>query len=312
MANHGCVRVLLAWAIAAAGGCSGEVSEEEEPGPFVPELDDEAVDPEDPPIDPDPAEDDLEALSRSACPARARLLSPKGLTFVIHISKRDENGWDALRQLRDVRHLLRARDVFMIERRSPVVQALREEFPCNEIHFIAYPEELANAYDNLDIVDGIAVDWEKSTFSNPQSYSVDKLRGYADKIHDKGKSAGVVPYWPKAFDDGHIVAASRMDYDLAQIQDHCARSGPTSFAGAARNLIESFRANGLRARDLGVEISLNSYASADNHTGVDLSARCARKAYGKGARAIYLYGNGQPHLGKFFRRMAAMGLRVPR
>jgi hypothetical protein len=122
----------------------------------------------------------------------------------------------------------------------------------------------------------------------------------------------VVPYWPARFDDAHIVRASGIDYELAQIQDHCAHGGPLSFGEAARSRVQSFHRSGVGARNVGFEISLNSYADAVNHTGVDPSARCTRRAYGKGARAIYLYGNGHPHLDDYFRRISSMGLRRPR
>jgi hypothetical protein len=296
-----------------------------DPDGFTSEPEDEAVDPDDPPVDPDPIDategiptdvgtitSDEQAIAiKASCPKRSRTLSPKGLTFVIHISKDPDNAQLAYQQLSDVRHLIRPRDIFMIERKSPVLLALRQLFPCNDFHFIAYPEELGAAYDAVNIIDGIAVDWERGLWAHPQSWTVDKLTGYAAKIHDKHLAAGAVPYWPQAFNDGHITNVTRMNYELAQIQDHCAKSGAASFAAAARGLVGNFLANGLSPRDVGFEISLNSYADATNHTGVDPSVACTRKAYGRGARAIYLYGNGHPHLAKYFRALAHIGLRVP-
>ena len=292
---------MAGWALLLTG-CAG--SREEEGGPFVPGPDDEVVDPEDPPTDPDP-----EAAEQAGCAPRSWILSPDGLTFVFHISKEEDHAWAAYKQITAKAHLVRARDIFMIERKSPVVQALRDAFPCNHIHFIAYPEELDAAYQADHLIDGIAVDWEGGVWNNPPSWSVDKLSGYADKFHGKGKVAGVVPYWPQTFDDATIVQSAAMNYDLAQIQDQCAHGGPAAFASAARGLVDNFLARGLKPRRLGVEISMSSYSDADNHVSVDLAARCTREAYGKGARAVYLYGNGQPHLDDYLKTIAGMGLR---
>src|SRR5678816_4578376 len=93
-------------------------------------------------------------------------VSPKGLTFVIHISKHDDSAWAAYHQLKDVKNLIRARDIFMIERKHPVLYALRTTFPCNDFHFIAFPDELDKAYAAEPLIDGIAVDWEGGGVSN--------------------------------------------------------------------------------------------------------------------------------------------------
>jgi hypothetical protein len=287
-----------------ATGCAGTVEDEE--GPFVPSPDDEAVDPDDPPTDPDPEE---WAQDAAGCPERSWILSPAGLTFVFHISKDEDHGWAAYKQLVAKAHLVRARDIFVVERKAPVVSALREAFPCNQIHFIAYPDELDSAYAAADLIDGIAVDWEGGVWNNPASWSIEKLSGYADKFHGKGKVAGVVPYWPDSFDDAAITQSASMNYEIAQIQNRCAHGGPTVFAAAARDLVDNFLAHGLKPRRLGFEISMSSYDTADNHVSVAESARCTREAYGKGARAIYLYGNGQPHLDDYLKTVAGMGLR---
>jgi hypothetical protein len=296
---------------------------------FVPDPDDEAVDPDDPPLDPDPIADELdlafatetlaepttdeEAIAiKARCPARSKRLSPRGLTFAIHIPRKDDNAAAAFKQLSAVRHLIRARDIFVIERNAPVVHKLRQIFPCNEFHFIAFPAELDNAFALGKLVDGIAVDWEKGVWENPEGFSVDKLTGYADKIRLHHAQPSVVPYWPDGFDDGRIVQASNMGYELAQIQNRCAHDSALAYAGEARSLVANFRAHNLSARDIGFEISLDSFADADNHTGVDRSVACTRKAYGKGARAIYLYGNGHPHLDDYLHRIAKLGLRSPR
>jgi hypothetical protein len=307
-----------------AVGCTDEGD-----GVFVAEADDEAVDPDDPPDEPDPLLDSEQLpdvvgsevvpteeqviAAKAQCPKQTRTLSPAGLTFAIHISKKEDNGWAAYRQLRRVRHLIRARDVFVIEGKSPWVLALQNAFPCNEVHLIAYPEEVDKAYEMLGLIDSVAVDWERAVvWTSPQSFTVDKLTGYAAKFHAKGLGAGVVPYWPGGFNDGHITRASHMNYELAQIQNRCAHDGADAYASAARGLIVNFRDNGMGARDIGFEISNSSVPDADNHTGVARSAACTRKAYGKGARAIYLYGNGTPHLEDYFKAIAKLGIRTAR
>ena len=308
MAKRAARAVVVNLAVCLLVGCAGSI--EEEGGPFVPEPGDEAIDPDDPPDDPDPEAAEEETASPGAsCAPRSWILSPAGLTLVFHISKDEESAWVAYSQLVEKAHLVRARDIFMIERKSPVVSALRTAFPCNHIHYIAYPDELEAAYQTADVIDGIAVDWEGGVWNNPASWSVDKLAGYADKFHQKGKLAGVVPYWPQDFDDAAITQAAAMNYQLAQIQNRCAHDGADAFAGAARALVQNYLDRGLKPRRLGVEISMSSYDTADNHTSVEESARCTREAYGKGARTIYLYGNGHPHLNSYLKTISGMGLR---
>lgn len=295
-------------------GCGADPSDAKAPG-FVPDPEDEVFDPSDPPTDPDPEDTDEDvatavsqgALEVGQCPKRSPRLSPKGLTFVIHVSK--HYGGAAFQQLLDVSHLIRARDIFMIERNDEAVQKLRKAFPCNAIHYIAYPDEIKNGIDLGKWVDGIAIDWETKTFTHSQAWSVDKLTNHAANIRKHGKQPSVVPYWPNSFNDGHIVQKAKLGYELAQIQNQCVVS-PGAFASAAKGLLQNFGNNGLSARDIGFEISLNSFSYADNHTGVDRSAGCTRKAYGKGARAIYLYGNGHPHLRDYFKKLKALGLRT--
>src|SRR5262249_16862702 len=117
-------------------GCEAEP--EETAGPFVPSPDDEAIDLADPPTDPDPADPSALVPEAQACPQRNNL-SPKGLTFVIHVSKDADNAQRALDHLRALRHYIRARDVFMVEHRAPVIDQLHDLFPCNRFHYIAYP-----------------------------------------------------------------------------------------------------------------------------------------------------------------------------
>ena len=60
---------------------------------------------------------------------------------------------------------------------------------------------------------------------------------------------------------------------------------------------------------MGVEISLDSVAEAGNHVGPERAADCTRAAFGKGARVIYLYGNGDDHLAPYFERLHNLGIR---
>src|SRR5678815_1072151 len=142
---------LLAVAFVA---CSAESQ-----GVFVPAPDDVAIDPADPPTDPDPV-DPLEVMSSKKCPSDPTVLSPKGLTFVIHVSKDKDNAAREVKHLKEVKAYLRARDVFMIEHGSAAVADLRALFPCNRFHYIAYPDEMKDALATGDGVGGIAVDWE--------------------------------------------------------------------------------------------------------------------------------------------------------
>ena len=244
---------------------------------------------------------------KAACPKRAAILSPKGLTFVIHISK--TFGHEAVDQLTSLKSSVRARDIFMIEEKSPVLHELRVAFPCNDIHFIAYPSQFQNALEAADLVDGISIDWELGVANHPESWTVDALTTYSAKIRNHGLVASSTPAWPNGFDDGHITKAAKMSYELSQIQSRCAHAGADAYAAGARQVVLRFLDSSLHARDVGFEVSLDSYDFADNHTDVDRSAACTRKAYGKGARAIYLYGNAEPHLHGFFAAMASMGLR---
>jgi hypothetical protein len=242
------------------------------------------------------------------CPKRSEQLSPKGLTFVIHFSK--HKGDVALKQLKAVKHLIRPRDIFFIEQKEEAVLKLRKAFPCNDIHFIAYPNEFQAALDASELIDGISIDWEGgNVFNHGPSWSAGQLEMWANKIRNHGKTPSFVPFWPGSFNDGAITRKSKMRFELAQIQNRCAKDGAVAFASTAKGMINTFQKAGLGARDVGFEISLNSFAHADNHTGVDASVACTRKAYGKGARAIYLYGNGQPHLDDYFKKIAKAGLR---
>ena len=107
MSNARRLTLLLLVGLADLAGLAGCTDPGD--GVFVPESDDELIDPDDPPIDPDPVDteehvltddelaaapelatdDDVIAL-KASCPKRAARLSPRGLTFVIHVPRKDD------------------------------------------------------------------------------------------------------------------------------------------------------------------------------------------------------------------------------
>lgn len=300
---------LLAMALVACA--TDTASDDEQVGAsteFLTSPDDEALDPKDPPVNPDPT-DPIQRSAAENCPTRSKLLGPKGLTFVIHISKFAEKAEQELKHLEAVQPYLRARDVFMVERTSPVLDRLQKLFPCNAMHLIAFPDDLDRALGTGDRIDGIAVDWEGANVdTHDQTFTVDKLAGFAKKIRAKGKQPGFVPVLPPSFDDGEVTVRSNMDYEIVQIQGRCVTS-PAAFAAGARNRLNDFRAKNNPLRNMGVEISMDSFEVADNHVGPERAADCTRAAFGKGARVIYLYGNGQDHLVPYFERLHNLGVR---
>jgi hypothetical protein len=326
-----------AWlTLAVAVGVSATVSgcgdapavDHEASGPFIASADDEMVDASDPPTDPDPLDEDdvdfatsgLSVQGGGAAPAggaspkclKRQALSPKGLTFVLHISKNKENAERNFNHLKALRRYVRARDIFMVEERSPVLERLHEVFPCNRFHYIAYPDEMQKALATGNLIDGIAVDWEGGHVeSHSQAWSVDRLSDYVRAIRKAGKQPSFVPSWSSRFDDAAVTRASNMDYELAQIQGGCVRSA-LAFGLAAKRLLHDFRDRDLGVRNIGFEISMSSYDVADNHVGPARSADCTRAAYGKGARAIYLYGNGHDELPDYFHALGRMGVRTKR
>jgi hypothetical protein len=235
----------------------------------------------------------------SAAP-RAHRSSSAEPRLVMHLGKRHADA--TLKQLEQVKHLIRPDDVFMIERDDQLARAVRERFPKNKIEFIAFPDEVKRGLALGDKIDGIAIDWERKSFSHSEAWSTQQLAKLSRKIHAHGLKASVVPWWPDSFDDGRVMKGARLGHEIAQIQNQAIKS-PSAYAAAASRLMDNFRRNGLSTDRLGFEISLNSLAKADNHTGVDRSVACARAAAKRGAKEFYLYGNGQPHFAEFLRRM---------
>lgn len=291
--------------LAALVACS---SAPETPGVFQSAPDDADVDPADPPTDPDPV-DTLSSTTK--CPDAPTLLSPQGLTFVLHVSKDAKNAAAEVKHLAEVKRYLRARDVFMIEHGSPAVAELRAMFPCNRFHDIAFPDETSAALATGGGVEGIAVDWEGAAVdAHRLSWSVERLRDYAKAIHARGKLAAFVPSWTRQSRDALVANAANMDYAIAQIQGSCVTSAD-AFASYAHSIATDFHDRG-NARDVGFEISMDSYDVASNHVDADRAAACTRKAYGRGARAIYIYGNGHDRLVSYFEALDPMGVRAAR
>ena len=301
-------------------GCAGEeVLEEveEEEGVFQSLPDDEALEADDPPTNPDPENDELllgessplsiqkNGAAAGACP-KFKAMSPAGLTFVYHVSKQPEEAERAFRHFQDFKGYVRSRDVFMIEGKSPIVTKLRALFPCNRFHVIAYPHEMQNAL-GLDNVDGVALDWEENiALHGSLKENIERVNDWAIKIRKAGKVAGVVPYYRDRFKDGRVASKTKMEYNLAQIQWACVR-GPRDFANESRATLKSFGKKA--ANNVGLEISLNTFDSAPNGVGAQRAVDCTRAAYGKGARLIYLYGNGPDKFPEYFKGLRKAGLR---
>lgn len=278
------------------------------PGVFQPSPDDTDVDPADPPTDPDPVEP---LASTTKCPDEPSVLSPMGLTFVLHVSRDAGNAADEVKHLDQLKGYIRTRDVFMIEHGSPAVTDLRAIFPCNRFHFIAFPDEMSTALATGRGVEGVAVDWEGDAVdSHGLSWSIQRLRDYANSIHRHGKVAAFVPSWTHQAQDAYVTTAAKMDYALAQIQGSCVNSAD-AFANYAHSIVADFHDRG-NARNVGFEISMDSYDAAGNHVDSDRAAACTRKAYGRGARAIYIYGNGHDQLVPYFHSLDQMGVRHER
>lgn len=322
--------LLLAVAVSAVAsmlGCGADSSPDEDvstDGAFVTSSDDEVVDPADPPTSPDPVEDtspsasDLTAKTTGGgggggapCARRADTLSPEGLTFVLHVSKKSPEGAHAFEHLVAIKKYIRDRDIFMVEEVSGLTQRLHDAFPCNAIHYIAYPNEMPGALATGGLIDGIAVDWEGGDVQSP-AHSVSRLGEFAHRIRAQGKVPSVVPAWPGGYNDADITKTSNMAFELAQIQDSCANAGAARFSRAAKALVHRFYAQKVGARNVGFEISMDSFKVAEANVGAQRAAECTRAAYGKGARAIYIYGNGPDKLVDYFHELGKMGVRKAR
>lgn len=324
------------------GGCADRASTDdvESTGEFLSSPEDEIVDPEDPPDTPDPDVDDgsddapqpsntvTSALStkkkrkkhrKGGTPdnggmgcGTANALSPAGLSLVIHVSKDDANAERLVRHLTDMKSFVRQRDVFMIDHGSPAVAQLRALFPCNRFHeFVREPNQLADTLATAgDGVEAIAVDWELAEIrTQSQGWSTSRLADFSAKIHANGKKAAFIPFWyGRRFDDRAVQRGSNMQYELTQIQTACLH-GAAAFGDAVKATVRQYGAGGVR--NVGFEISMDSYGSADANVSAERAAACTERAYRKGARAIYVYGNGPDQMPEYLHALAKLAVRGP-
>jgi hypothetical protein len=286
-----------------AVGCSGATPSEDIGGTFQALSGDEAIDPSDPPTDPDPsdAQGYVEASApKAACPSFDKL-SPTGLTFVIDIVDASQ-----LDDLLNVKDYIRARDVFVVRASSGPVDALEKQFPCNRVMALVFPDELKDlASLHAQGVTTAIIDWEGSdqsgTIQNARLDAINK------QVRAHGMGTGVAPgtRWVDT------AAAANDRVLLAQTQPSC-KAGVTEF-GAASHRLSSEAKDKVGLRDVAAEISLDSSESgAQNHVDADRAVGCARAGYGHGARALYIFGQQAPHLTPFFHGLRATGLRSPR
>jgi hypothetical protein len=293
--------------------CSSDPRDTEDlGGTFQALSDDEVIDPSDPPTDPDPPDvagavdaQDVHILGGNAAPACPSYdkLSPKGLTFVIDIV--DANQFDDLMK---VKRFIRARDVFVVRPTSGPVAALEKNFPCNRIMALAYPSELKNipAMENEGI-DAVVLDWEGADQAQSASTQRTRLANIKQEIVNHKMRPSMAP----GTDWVNTAADANYDSVLAQTQPAC-KNSVDNFGAAAKRVASEAQAR-LGIRNAAVEVSVDSSASnAVNHVDAERGADCARAGYGKGARAVYVFGQQEPHFVPFFARLHQLGVRAPR
>ena len=301
----------LVMVLAGCGGDATQGEDDDAVGQLVTAAGDETIDPNDPPTRPDPVEARASSAgSGGGCARRGEALSPAGLTLVLHVSQRGADAQRSLDHLAALKKYVRDRDVFMLEDLG-ALDRVHREFPCNAVHVLAFPDGVDRALQTGGLVDGVAIDWEGGVVDgHSEAYTIDRLHAYARAIHHAGKRAGFVPVLPRSFDDGYVERQSKMDYELVQSQGGCV-NGPDAFARQVSGVVHQYARHGAPLRDVGFEISMNSFDAAGNHVGAARAAECTRAAYGKGARAIYIYGNGPDAWADYFHALGKMGVRVP-
>jgi hypothetical protein len=299
--------------LTALAGCSSAPQDEEDlGGTFQALSDDEVIDPSDPPTDPDPPDvagavgtQDLQIQGGNgapACPSYDKL-SPKGLTFVIDIV--DANQFDDLMK---VKRFIRARDVFVVRPTTGPVGALKKNFPCNRIMALAYPSELKHIPElEQQGVDAVVLDWEGGDQAQSQSNQHKRLANIKQEIVNHKMRPSMAP----GTDWVNTAADANYDSVLAQTQPAC-KNSVHNFGAAAKRVASEAHAR-LGIRNAAVEVSVDSSATnAVNHVDAERGADCARAGYGKGARAVYVFGQQEPHLVPFFARLHKLGVRAPR
>jgi hypothetical protein len=287
-------------------------------GGFAAEEGDEAVDPSDPPVTPDPDGPEGAVGSttqglQAGCPDYGKL-SPTGMNLVIQIPRHDDDARITLANLKVAKagKYIRATDAFMVWNNA-MVPDLAKEFPCNRIFWLAYPEhdgEMQDALNSGDEVAGVVVDWELHAAVNNPKQTADKLHSYVQAIHAKKKVAGVAPYYPKAYNDGAILHASQMQFEFAQFQDRCQRS-VGEYANATKKLVGELKSKGESPRNISVEMTLDAAGNATHRVSPARAVECTRAAFGKGARSFYIYGQQGPLLLEYLKGLAKKGLRRP-
>jgi hypothetical protein len=284
--------------LANLAACSSDAGDTEDlGGTFEALSSDEVIDPSDPPTNPDPPD-----LATPACPTYDKL-SPKGLTFVIDIV--DANQFEDLMK---VKQFIRPRDVFVVRPTSGPVAALKKNFPCNRIMALAYPSELPNIPAmEKEGVDAVVLDWEGADQAQSASTQRTRLANIKSEIVNHKMRPSMAP------GSDWVATAADANYDsvLAQTQPAC-KNSVNNFGDAAKRVATQAHSM-LGIRNAAVEISLDSSASnAVNHVDPERAADCARAGYGKGARAIYVFGQQAPQLVPFFAQLHKLGVRTPR
>jgi hypothetical protein len=302
MSKKTAIALASIFVVGALTACTSDASSEEDlGGTFQALSDDEVIDPSDPPTNPDPP-DAPGAPGAASCPSYDKL-SPTGLTFVIDIV--DANQLDDLLK---VKRFIRARDVFVVRPTSGPVAALKKDFPCNRIMALAYPSEL-KAMQSMENegVDAVVLDWEGADQAQSQSTQRSRLAEIKKEIVNHKMQTAMAP----GSDWVRTTADANYDYVLAQTQPAC-RNSVHNFSAAAKRVATDAHSM-LGIRNAAVEVSVDSSATnAGNHVDAERGADCARAGYGKGARAVYVFGQQEPHLVPFFARLHQLGVRAPR
>jgi hypothetical protein len=249
----------------------------------------------------------LHPLANGGCPKWSKA-SPRGLTFAIDIV-----GKEQLEHLLEVKPFIRPRDIFVLRISGFPRKALEEQFPCNRTVSLVWPEQTDSLDEMLNknpAIEGAALDWEGSN----QVGSVDDQ---LPRIHDQVRrirNHGLLPIIVPAGNRNQWIPLTRrggFEWLFAQLQPAC-KNDAHAFAAGSKDIVHEAIASGVGSRNVAFEISMDSSPQADNHVNAERAATCTRAAYGKGARAIYIYGKKRDHLVGFFHELAKRGVRKSR
>ncbi len=291
--------------------------------PFTAEADDETIDPEDPPTDPDPDGEEIEVAagggvsvqdidplgadvsgSKGGCPKFSKL-SPRGLTFAFDVVDQEQ-----LKHLLEMKRYIRVRDIFVLRINGFPKEALQKHFPCNRTIALVWPDETARLGEMKKAnpwIDGAAIDWEGNDRIGSVAQELDRLQVHTRRIRNHGMRPSLVPAQDRP---EWLPMARRGNFAhlFAQTQPACKESAP-NFGRSTRALAKDAHDQGFGARNVAMEISMNSYVGAQNHVDADRAAACTRKAYGKGSRAIYIFGQKRDQYVPYLRALAKAGVR---